>query len=229
MIATVRGLTAGYGRTEVVHDVALDVPAGAVTCLLGRNGAGKTTLVKAMLALLPDRRGDIRLLGTPVARCKPHQISRLGVGYAPQDAGVFRELTVRENLLVARRGRSIDEGLRAALGPYPTLGDRLDQVAGTLSGGEQKMLMLARALLGAPSLVILDEICEGVQPSVVERFAAVIGAAKAGGVSFLIVEQHVAFALGVASTFAVMESGAIVERGAVDGTTAARIERHLVL
>jgi ABC-type branched-subunit amino acid transport system ATPase component len=231
MIASATGLAAGYGTTTVLHDVTLELAEGQVTCLLGRNGAGKTTLAKSMLGLLTPTRGEVTVGGQRVTSRRSHEIMRLGVGYAPQEAGVFRELTVMENLVISARGRRIDRRLIAdAITPFPVLEERLQQRAGTLSGGEQKMLILARALLGAPPLVVLDEISEGVQPNLLDAFAERIAATVAAhGSTVLVIEQHLAFALSMSAHFAVMESGAIVDRDAVDGTTRARVEKHLLL
>jgi branched-chain amino acid transport system ATP-binding protein len=225
------GLSAGYGTTTVLNDVTLELTESQVTCLLGRNGAGKTTLAKSILGLLTPTRGEVTVGGRRVSGRDAHEIARLGVGYAPQEAAVFRELTVLENLVIAARGRRIDKRrIPAAIEPFPILGERLTQRAGALSGGEQKMLILTRALLGGPPLVVLDEISEGVQPNLLAAFSQLIAATVAEhGSTVLMIEQHVAFALGVSSRFAVMESGSVVDRGVVDAGTPARVERHLLL
>jgi ABC-type branched-subunit amino acid transport system ATPase component len=228
----IRGLEASYGSTRVLHGVDLAVGSGEVVCLLGRNGVGKTTLLRAAMGLIPRGAGSIRLDGDEVGGLPPYAIARRRVSYAAQDGGLFTSLTVRDNLRLGSRARaSFGQEVEEVGALFPVLVERLSQKAGTLSGGEQKMLLAARALMGGPRLALLDEVTEGVQPSLLPRMAAAIGAVSAGQrVSILLVEQNVSFALAVASRFYVMEKGRIVETGPVAGADADdAIHRYLVL
>lgn len=221
---------AGYGPTMIVEDVSLRIEAGEIVCLLGRNGMGKTTLLKSVLGLIRRTGGSVQIGGRTVDDWPAHGIARLGVGYAPQERAVFHELTVTDNLKLCL-SRGIDKNaIAGVLDTFPTLASKLGQRAGSLSGGEQKMLVLAAAILGSPGLVVLDEVVEGVQPSLVGRFIDVIrGVNQRYGSAFLIVEQNIGFALKLASRFMVMSGGRIVEEGpTLDGTRAA-VERHFIL
>jgi branched-chain amino acid transport system ATP-binding protein len=226
----VAGLRAGYGSTEILHGVSLDVREGEVVGLLGRNGVGKSTLVKAVAGVLPSRGGQVLLDGQDVTRWPSHRVARHGVAYVPQDGGLFDELSVAANLQIPLgRGERLARAAERAFKAFPVLADRLAQRAGTLSGGERKMLMVARVLLQRARLVLLDEVTEGVQPSVVAQMAAAIEEERARGVAVLMVEQKLRFALEQASRYIVMKGGAIVDQGMVDATTAEAIEEHLVL
>ena len=228
----IRGLEVAYGSTRVLHGVELEVESGEVVCLLGRNGVGKTTLLRGVMGLTRPSAGSVRLDGEEVAGLAPYVISRRGVSYAAQDGGLFTGLTVRDNLRLGSRSReSFDEEVEEVGALFPVLVQRLSQKAGTLSGGEQKMLLTARALMSRPRLALLDEVTEGVQPSLLPRITSALGAVNAGGdVAILLVEQNVSFALAVASRFYVMEKGRIVESGPVTGDAAEEaIHRHLVL
>ncbi len=225
------GLNSGYGPTEIVHDVHMQISEGEIVCVLGRNGVGKTTLLKSILGLLKPARGEVTILGHRVDSWPTHRIVRLGVGYGPQELAIFRQLTVAENFALGRgAGDGSRRNLDAVLNALPALRARMHQHAGSLSGGEQKMLVFARALLGAPPLVILDEVVEGVQPLLVDRFRE-IGRQRnqERGTAFLIVEQNIGFALSLASRFIVMKAGRIVEEGTATDETMASIEQHLLL
>ena len=226
---TVEAVTAGYGATTVLRDVSLAVPEGAITALLGRNGVGKTTLLRTAAGFIAPNAGRILLGGVPLVGLPPHGVARSGLCYVAQEKALFADMTVAENL---RLGLPSDRLYRARLPGlephFPVLLQRLGQKAGTLSGGEQKMLLVSRAILARPRLLLLDEISEGLQPSVVGRLAAVLAAQRREhGTAMLLVEQNVAFALSLADQFAVLTSGLIVERGSTgDAPAVAQIDRH---
>jgi urea transport system ATP-binding protein len=224
----VSALCSGYGSTRILNEVSLEVDAGEVVALFGRNGVGKTTLLKTILSYLPVNEGDVRIAGSEVSRLSTHAIIRLGVAYVAQERALFANLTVRENLALAGRGAGRDQ-IESALDLFPRIGERLDQRAGTLSGGEQKMLLLTRTLASAAELVLLDEIVEGVQPNLLGWFQDGIGRLRAAGACLLLVEQNLAFALPIADRYYVMSGGRIVESSDVDDGAHERIRRHLVL
>lgn len=216
------GLRAGYGSATIIDGLDLEVEQGGVLTLLGRNGMGKTTLVKALLGLLPGTTGSVRLGGQEISGWPTHRIIRLGVGYAPQEENLFSELTVGENLEAARSGGADAQRRRAwVLDHFPVLSARLRQPAGTLSGGEQKMLVLARTLLMAPSLMILDEISDGLQPAMVSTVGGLLREVRQWGeITILMVEQNVELALGLADRLAVMKLGSLVFETAAGSPTA---------
>ena len=213
------GLTSGYGEAMVLRDVSLTLPPGEVLAILGKNGMGKTTLLNTIMGFLPARSGSIQIFGTETAGMSPHQRAALSVAYSPQDQPIFQDLTVEENL---RLGLRSDRGFASAFehvsGFFPVLAERRRQTAGTLSGGEQKMLIIARALLARPRLMLIDEIAEGLQPSVILRLAEVLRAElRTLDLTILLIEQHVRFALSVASRYAVLAAGEIVDSGTYVG------------
>ena len=231
-LLSLAGVTAGYGATMVLRDVSLGVGAGEVVALLGRNGVGKTTLLRAAAGFVQPRAGNVRFDGQDLAGLAPYRIARRALCYVAQEQALFADLTVGENLrLGVPRDRLFRERLPSIEPHFPVLLRRLNQKAGTLSGGEQKMLLISRAILARPRLMLVDEISEGLQPSVVDRLAAVLAAERrTHGTAMLLVEQNVAFALSVADRFAVLTSGEVVERGGTgDAGAAARIERHMTV
>ena len=226
------GVTAGYGATMVLRDVSLSVGVGEVVALLGRNGVGKTTLLRAVAGFVRPRTGSVFLDGQPLAGAAPHRIARRAVCYVAQERALFANMTVGENLrLGVPDDRLFRERLPLVEPHFPVLLRRLGQKAGTLSGGEQKMLLISRAILARPRLMLVDEISEGLQPSVVDRLAGVLAAERRlHGTAMLLVEQNVAFALAVADRFAVLTSGEVVERGGTaDPGAGTRIERHMTV
>ena len=207
----VRGLTAGYGRARVLFDVALELGAGEVVMLAGRNGAGKSTTLKAIMGLI-ERAGEVRFNGQRVERLEPFEIARLGLGYVPEDRRIFTELTVAENLEVGRRAQrpslpAWDEARLFAL--FPNLAAMRDRPGGRTSGGEQKMLAIARTLMGNPLAVLLDEPSEGLAPIVVKQMAAAIGEMKRAGLSVLLCEENAQFAQSLVDRSYRIEKGQV--------------------
>ncbi|SHH21645.1 ABC transporter ATP-binding protein [Bradyrhizobium erythrophlei] len=224
-------LTSGYGSSTVVHGVSLEIASGEILALVGKNGMGKSSLLKTILSFLPAWDGAVRIDGRDVTRLAPFRKRALGLAYSPQEQALFQDLSVRDNL---RLGLGDDRGFEASLsdisGWFPVLTARLSQRAGTLSGGEQKMLIVARGLIAKPRLLLLDEVTEGLQPSVVDRLAEVLAATRRDrGTAMLVVEQHLSFVLGLADRFAVLKRGEVVDTGSVDAGSAARIDEHMRL
>ena len=203
--------------------------------LLGRNGMGKTTALKSVLGLVRVFHGSIRFRGRELTRRPAHTIPGLGIGYVPQGLRVFPELSVRENLLLGLRGRGragrpeAAPGWERVLGLFPALRERLQQRAGTLSGGEQQMLAIARALLGRPKLLLLDEPTEGLMPPLVARTEELLLELKAQGLGLLVAEQRLETALRVCDRLYVLEKGRIVWEGAATGENESRVRRALEL
>jgi ABC-type branched-subunit amino acid transport system ATPase component len=218
MRVSARGLRAGYGSATIIDGLDLEVQSGGALAVLGRNGMGKTTFVKALLGLLPGTHGSVRFGENDVSTWPTHRIIRLGVGYAPQEENLFSELTVGDNLDVGRAGGAEAQARRTeVLARFPVLSSRLRQTAGTLSGGEQKMLVLARTLITAPSVVILDEISDGLQPAMVSTVGELLREVRRwGSITIIMVEQNVELALGVADRLAVMKRGDLVYETTAD-------------
>ena len=227
------GVSSGYGEAIVLRGVSRRVEAGSVLAVLGKNGMGKTTLLKTIMGFLPPRAGRIRMLGDDITGIRPYRLSQRQVSYSPQDQAIFGELTVEENLRVGLRSRLFAAGLERVAAFFPVLAQRRSQKAGTLSGGEQKMLIMARALMTKPALMLVDEITEGLQPSVIARLADVLRAQRDEGTAILLIEQNIAFALSVADRYAVLARGEIVDEGPVDTVSAmsaeTRIADHLAI
>lgn len=227
----VSGLTAGYGQSLVLHDVSLEVPPGEVVCLIGRNGVGKSTLLKAIMGLLRPRSGQVVLDGQDLTSAPPHERARAGLGLVPQGRGIFPYLTVRENLLMGlETGRANGMALDTAYELFPGLQAMAQRPAGRLSGGQQQQLALARAMIGHPRVLLLDEPTEGIQPSVVWEIERAVAAIREGGhVSVLLVEQFVEFAIGVSDAYYVMEKGTIVSQGSSEELTEQAVREYLAV
>jgi ABC-type branched-subunit amino acid transport system ATPase component len=224
------GVSGGYGDALVVRDVDLSVAAGAIMAVLGKNGMGKSTLLKTVMGFLPAKTGTVRVDGHDVTGLPPHRIARKAIAYTPQEQALFQDLTVEENLRLGIKDPGLFRpGLERVGGSFPFLPERLRQRAGTLSGGEQKMLLIARALMSRPRLMLIDEISEGLQPSVVQKLATTLRAQRDEfGTAILLVEQNVRFALAIADGYAVLKLGTVVDRGLVGEPGAeSRINDHL--
>mgnify|MGYP003361882269 CR=1 FL=1 len=223
------GVTSGYGPIAIIKDLSLSIRKGEIFALMGKNGMGKTTLLKTILGLVPARAGDIRLDGRSIVRASPKTLIRSGVGYAPQEQPLFIDLSIRDNLrLAVQSDRELEAALEHVFGHFPFLRDRLAQKAGTLSGGEQKMLILSRALMLKPDLILIDEISEGLQPTVIAQIARALQAERADrGTTILLVEQNLNFALDVADRWAVLKLGEIDDSGVVGSDSRDRILDHL--
>ena len=211
------GLCAWYGAAQILFDVDLKVQRGEVVALMGRNGAGKSTTLKALIGMLPKRRGKVTFLDLDISRSEPHEAARMGLGYVPEDRRIFTDLTVMENLSVGQQApRRWADGSEAPVWTperlfklFPNLGEMPRRMGGSMSGGEQQMLTVARTLMGNPYLVLLDEPSEGVAPVIVEQMAHMILALKAQGVSILLSEQNMHFAELVSDRAYVLEKGQI--------------------
>jgi branched-chain amino acid transport system ATP-binding protein len=215
----VQSLEAWYGQAQVLFRVSLGVGAGECVALVGRNGAGKSTTMKAIMGLMTRRRGRVVFRGADIAQLPPYRIGRLGLGWVPEDRRVFTDLTVRENLAVARQpprdgAPTWTEDKLYAL--FPNLAAMPDRPGGRMSGGEQQMLTVARTLMGNPYLVLLDEPSEGVAPLIVEEMARMILSLKKEGVAILLSEQNLHFARLVADRAVVLEKGEVKFDGAME-------------
>jgi len=223
----VDGIDAYYGDSHVLHGVSFALQPGRLLGLLGRNGAGKTTCMSAIIGLLRPRRGSISLYGEAIAGLAPDLIARKGVGLVPQGRRMFRTLTVRENLMVAAQGRSSGGGwtLERVFALFPRLRERHAQVAGSLSGGEQQMLAIARALMGNPRVLLMDEPSEGLAPQLVAEVGRTIAQLKAEGQSIVLVEQNIKLTLDLADDVVIINTGRVVFAGS---TTAVRLDDAMV-
>jgi branched-chain amino acid transport system ATP-binding protein len=212
---TLQGVRAAYGRIEVLHGVDLHVPAGTVFALLGPNGAGKSTLLKVINGRIKPTAGTVSFDGVPGAAHSPEALARAGVIAIPEGRGVFPNLTVRDNLRMwtYRGGLSTAEVEARAFDQFPRLKERRKQLAGTLSGGEQQMLAISRALAGDTRVLLLDEISMGLAPIVVAHLYELVGAIAAGGVTVVVVEQFAETALGVADRAAIVLHGTVTHEG----------------
>ncbi len=206
------GVDALYGDSHVLHSVSFGLGEGRVLALLGRNGAGKTTCMSTVIGFLRPRNGAVRLFGEPVERLAPDVISRKGIGLVPQGRRVFPTLTVRENLQVAARGPS---RLHYIFELFPRLKERVEQHAGSLSGGEQQMLAIARALMGNPRVLLMDEPSEGLAPMIVAEVGRTIARLKSEGQSIVLVEQNVKLAFSLADEVVILNTGRVAFAGPV--------------
>jgi branched-chain amino acid transport system ATP-binding protein len=206
----VTGVRAGYGRTEVLHGVDLRVPAGKAVALLGSNGAGKTTMLRTIAGLNPTRSGTIRLNGRPVEQRPAHARARAGICLIPEGRGIFRRLSVQENLAMHGGKKDIGEVIERVSSLFPILTERLGQQAGTLSGGQQQMLALARALVRDPAVVLADELSVGLAPVVVDEILEAVAVLRSEGTSLLLVEQYVERAVAMADYVYILNKGAVV-------------------
>jgi branched-chain amino acid transport system ATP-binding protein len=213
-LLSARSLRAAYGPIEVLHGVDLDVPEGAVVAVLGPNGAGKTTLLSVLAGLHPASSGSIVLAGRRVNGARADDLARAGLCLVPEGRGIFPNLTVHEHLrMVTHSGRRLADIEAETFERFPRLADRRSQVAGTLSGGEQQMLALARGLATHPALLMLDELSMGLAPMIVEELYGQVAAIAASGVAIIVVEQFARTVLGVADLAAILVQGRVVAMG----------------
>jgi branched-chain amino acid transport system ATP-binding protein len=215
-VLRVSHITAGYGRSTVLRDVSIDVPPGSIVALLGPNGAGKTTLLRAVAGLLRPVAGAVWLGGAEVTKSAPHQRARAGLCLIPEGRGIFRNLTVRENLrmqVAPRANGAAKDGTERVLTTFPVLRDRLGQTAGTMSGGQQQLLALARCYLTSPRVVMLDEVSMGLAPKVVDEIFSAIVTLASSGVALVLVEQYVNRALELASRAVLLDRGTVAYAG----------------
>ena len=209
----------GYDRVEVLHGVSVEVPEGAVVAVLGPNGAGKTTLLRSVAGLMPGWRGEIRLAGRRIDGCGAYRAAREGVTLIPEGRGVFPGLSVRENLEIAghaARGMAPEwrrQAMAELVGVFPRLAERSEQRAGTLSGGEQQMLALSRALLAAPRVLLIDELSMGLAPVIVEQLFERVAELKRRAQTIVLVEQYLTHALDLADVCYVLQQGRVVFAG----------------
>ena len=203
-----------YGKSHILHGVSLTVDPGEVVGLLGRNGVGKSTTLKTIMGLVRPSHGTVLLDGAPITGLPPHRLARLGIGYVPEDRRIFRLLTVMENLRTGFDRNGVDEEKRRALldkvfGYFPVLAERRNQAGGTLSGGEQQMLAIARAMMLEPKIILLDEPTEGLMPRMVSQIRNIIDVLHKEGVAILLVEQNVPLTLEASQRVYIMEKGMV--------------------
>jgi branched-chain amino acid transport system ATP-binding protein len=222
-LLSLRGIRAAYGPIEVVHGVDLDIPTGSVVAVLGPNGAGKSTLLNVVAGLHPPSAGSVSLAGRRVDGASADALARAGLCLIPEGRGIFPNLTVHEHLrMVTHSRRALTDVEEETFSRFPRLADRRDQVAGTLSGGEQQMLALARGLATRPGLLMLDELSMGLAPMIVEELYEQVASLAATGISIIVVEQFARTVLGVADLAAIMVHGRVGLVG-----PPAEIETHL--
>jgi len=216
-ILSAGGLNTYYGRSDILFDMGLEVRQGETICLVGRNGAGKTTTFRSLMNLSPPKSGNVEFLGRNCAGLPPYKMARLGLGFVPEDRRILGPFTVRENLemgvIAERKGRW---NLKTVLECFPTLARMLERMGGSLSGGEQQMLTIGRALMGNPEVLILDEPTEGLSPVIVGELKELVLRLKREGTTILLSEQNIRFALAVSDRVAVMDKGRSVYTGTVD-------------
>ncbi len=221
---SIRNLSAGYGKVQVLHGISIDIPKGKVVTLIGSNGAGKTTTMRVVSGMLKPFAGEVTLAGRRIDGFDSHRIARLGVAHSPEGRRVFATMTVTDNLLLGAFPRltggrprgDVAGDLDRAMDLFPRLKERRQQLAGTLSGGEQQMLAMARAMMLNPEVVLLDEPSMGLAPILVEEVFRIIARLKGEGVTMLLVEQFAAAALQVADVGYVLENGHITAQGPAD-------------
>jgi urea transport system ATP-binding protein len=226
------GINQYYGESHILRDVELSIPRGSCTCLMGRNGVGKTTLLKTIMGVLRLRSGKIRFDGTDIEARGPEQRARLGIGYVPQGREIFSDLDVEENLMVgieaARRPR--EKSLERVFAVFPALKKLLKRRGGDLSGGQQQQVAIGRALALSPSLLVLDEPTEGIQPNVVHDIGDVLMRLnREEKLTLLVVEQKLAFARRIGTHYAIMDRGRAVSSGTMSDMTDDLVHRYLVV
>ena len=216
-LLSIRSIRAGYGKVLALESVSLSVEPGELVALVGANGAGKSTLMKVIMGFVPAAAGEVNFDDRSILRLPAHEIARRGIAYVPEGRGTLRELSVRENLRLGAFNRKWDSQTRAdfdaVLDRFPVLAERIEQAAGTLSGGEQQMLVIGRALMSRPRLLLLDEPSLGLAPLIAAKIFEIIGALSRQGVAVLLIEQNARAALSIAERGYVIANGRIVEEG----------------
>ena len=223
LIVDAQGVHAWYGSSHVLHGVELQIGRGQTVGLLGRNGMGKSTLIRTLLGHVTQRSGRITVFGQDASPFKPHQVARLGVAYVPEGRGVFPNLSVRENLVMAARaGRDgrLDWPLARVLQTFPRLQERLSNLGGEISGGEQQMLSIGRALMTHPALIVLDEATEGLAPLIVDEIWRVVAEIRASGIATLIVDRDYRRVLRCSDRALVLQKGQVVLQGSASDVAA---------
>ncbi|MDB5046965.1 MAG: transporter ATP-binding protein [Fibrobacteres bacterium] len=227
----VKGLDINYGESQVLRDVNLELHPGTITALMGRNGVGKTTLLKAIMGLLPARKGEVAFQGKSLNGLPPEKRARAGIAYVPQGREIFPKLTIEENLLLgleARPDRLKKIPEEEVFGLFPFLAGMRKRLGGNLSGGQQQQLAIARALLGKPKVLLLDEPTEGIQPSIIDDIEKVLFGLKAkGDIAVLLVEQYLDFARRLGDRYYIMERGTMVQGGKTSELTEESVKKHL--
>ena len=232
MTLHVEAIDTFYGTSHILHHVSLEIGDGELYAVLGRNGAGKTTLLRSITGINPPRRGSIQLDGLDITRLKSHERARLGISYVPQGREIIPDITVADNIYVALLGK---RGQRDKIPGYvfdyfPALKPLVDQKGGTLSGGQQQQLAIARALVQEPKLLLMDEPTEGLQPSVVEEIDMIIKRIHTErNCAVLLVEQNLDFVRDITQKFAILDTGRIVANGDISELTANVVQRHLAV
>jgi len=227
---SVRGLNQYYGGSHTLRGIDLDVPAGSCTALLGRNGVGKTTLLRCLMGELPVRSGTVTLDSRDLTRLPAYQRARRGVGYVPQGREIFSRLTVAENLTVGESAAAGETTPRSELEElFPILRTMQRRRGGDLSGGQQQQLAIARALISRPRVLLLDEPTEGIQPSTIKEIGRVLRLLVQRGMTLLLVEQYLEFALELAEHYAILSRGEVVMRGRIADLDPVQARRHLAL
>ncbi|WP_127533075.1 urea ABC transporter ATP-binding subunit UrtE [Paenibacillus kobensis] len=229
----VQQLEAGYGESVILRDVSLKVKPGQVVCLLGRNGVGKTTLMKSIMGVLKARRGSVSYGGADLTKSAPAKRAKRGIGYVPQGREIFSQLTVYENILVgleASREKGSGSIPPEAIAKFPVLPSMYERRGGDLSGGQQQQLAFARALASKPELLLLDEPCEGIQPSIVDDIRDVIRSIKQDGkTAILLVEQSLDFVRSVGDYFYILDKGAVAWEGELDRLSDEVVRKYLTV
>ncbi|XEC94979.1 urea ABC transporter ATP-binding subunit UrtE [Paenibacillus tarimensis] len=229
---TIQQLEAGYGESVILRNVTIKVQPGQVVCLLGRNGVGKTTLMKSIMGLIKARNGTVSYNGANLTKAAPGKRAKSGIGYVPQGREIFPQLTVFENVLLGLEASKIKTRVipEEAVAKFPVIPTMYERKGGDLSGGQQQQLAFARALASKPDLLLLDEPCEGIQPSIVDDIRDVIRSIKADGkTSILLVEQSLDFVKSVGDYFYILEKGAIAWEGELSSLSDEIIRKYLTV
>ena len=231
-ILEARGLHAYYGASHILHGIDFRIDPGETVGLMGRNGMGKSTLIRSMLGLVKPRNGEVLVCGTPMTGAEPHLVARRGIAYVPEGRGIFPNLTVRENLVMAARpgpdGRR-DWSFERVLETFPRLAERLGNGGSTLSGGEQQMLTIGRALLTNPDLLILDEATEGLAPLVREEIWRALRQLRSAGLAMIVIDKYVQRLVAIGDHHVIVEKGRVVWRGSSAGLGGDRALWHRYL